>query len=141
MSAIEKQLVYRCASSDGQGWRVWEVRKVIGEPTPGTMTNYGFQDRDGEWWFVSCSHAWTEEFVTQYLVQEPGDAQFETLVIITKPKGAWTFKGWIGDEPSLTFVAADEHSALAHRQLLMDQGYRTTKPRYKADEVWNNSQA
>jgi hypothetical protein len=82
MSMIEKQKVYRTLSTDGQGWRVWDVRKVIGEPTPGTMTNYGFQDRDGEWWFISCAHSWNAECAQQYLIQDPNDASFEDLELI-----------------------------------------------------------
>ena len=71
---IEKQKVYRCISTDsnGGGTRMWDVRQVIGEPTPGTMTNYGVQDRNGEWWYITCAHSWSDKFILAYM-DEPDD--------------------------------------------------------------------
>lgn len=83
MSAIEKNTVYRALSTDGHGWRVWEIRNVVGatDKTPDHLGAYGFQDRDGNWWAAHCDHFWTEEHATGYFNDPEG--VFESIELVT----------------------------------------------------------
>lgn len=137
-----RQKVYRCISTDGSGWRVWEMLQVIGEHTPGTLGGYGVEDRDGNWWYVSCGHYWTKEHMESVLSNNDFDRWQEVELIKPPVKGAWVFKGYntmTNARVIETFVHEDKTESYQWAQRMESWHYCiTTQPYFDPEETWIN---